>query len=101
MLNCNAGVLRESLRTRARLSDARLNRRCAPVNSRSQYKPVSVECDLAEFGCGVDFQDVQIDPIDEDLFDEDFLKWRTSRVPQLLSHLLYATDHALSQVSRL
>jgi hypothetical protein len=45
IFNCKAGVLCVSLRMRARLSDARLNRRCAPVNRRSQYKPVSVECD--------------------------------------------------------
>lgn len=34
---------------RARLSDACLNRRCAPVSRRSQYKPASVECDSQSF----------------------------------------------------
>ena len=31
ILNCKAGVLRESLRIRVRLSDERLNRRCATL----------------------------------------------------------------------
>ena len=36
ILNCNAGVLRESFRTRARVSEARAKRRCAAVNRFSQ-----------------------------------------------------------------
>ena len=39
ILNCKAGTLRESLRTRARVSQARVKRRCAALNLFSQYKP--------------------------------------------------------------
>lgn len=89
ILNCKAGVLRESFLTRARVSQARLNRRCAPVSRRSQYKPVSGECDSQSLVAELISKTYRLTQPTRICSIKNSLKPRSFRVTQLLAAQIF------------